>query len=132
MEPHSRDEPEEEILMDMIRTADVTEIFLNESGEGDESLGRRDRPAEEEVETGLYPSDDREDAKGSGDDDGEADSSGHEEFDGDGEAEVWCMHMYISTIPPLLCIYNLSSLCTLSEGLEVIILPKEKRSQFPN
>jgi len=107
MEPHGRDEPEEEILMDMIRTGettDVTEVFLNESGEGDESLGRRDRPAEEEVETGLYPSDHGEDANGSGDDDGEADSSGHEESDGDGEAEVRCMHMYISTIPPLLSI----------------------------
>ena len=95
MEPQGRDEPEEEILMDMIRTADVTEVFLNESGEGDESLGRRDRPAEEEVETGLYPSDHGEDANGSGDDDGEADNSGHEESDGDGEAEVRCMHMYI-------------------------------------
>ena len=89
MEPHGRDEPEEEILMDMIRTgetADIMKVFLNESGEGDESLGRRDRSAEEEVERGLYPSDDGEAADGSGDDDGEADSSG------DGEAEV---HAYV-------------------------------------
>ena len=92
--------------MDMILTGekpDITQVFLNESGEGDESVGRRE-PAEEEVETGLYPSDHGEDANGSGDDDGEADSSGHEESDGDGEAEVRCMHMYISTIPPLLSI----------------------------
>ena len=89
MEPQGRDEPEEEILMDMIRTGkttDVTEVFLNESGEGDESLGRIDRPAEEEVERGLCPYDDREATDGSGDDDGEADTSGHE------EAEV---HAYV-------------------------------------
>jgi hypothetical protein len=115
MEPHGRDGPVEEFMEDLIRgeneRIDITQVFLNESGEGDESVGRRE-PAEEEVERGLYPSDDGEDANGSGDDDGEADSSGHEESDGDGEAhgdgeaEVWCMHMYISTIPPLLCIYT--------------------------
>ena len=106
MEPHGRDEPQEEIMEDLIRgeTDDITKVFLNDSGEGDESLGRRDRSAEEEVERGLYPSDHGEDANGSGDDDGEADSSGHEESDGDGEAQVRCMHMYISTIPPLLSI----------------------------
>ena len=71
-------------------------VFLNESGGGDESLGRRDRTDEEEFERGLHPSDDGEAADGSGDDDGEADSSGHEEADGDGEAEVRCMHMYIN------------------------------------
>lgn len=107
MEPHGRDGPVEEFMEDLIRgeteRIDITQVFLNESGEGDESVGRRE-PAEEEVETGLYPSDHGEDANGSGDDDGEADSSGHEESDGDGEAEVWCMHMYISTIPPLLSI----------------------------
>ena len=75
---------------------DITQVFLNESGQGDESLGRRDRPAEEEVERGLYPFDDGEDANSSSDDGGEADSSGHEEADGDGEAEVRCMHMYIN------------------------------------
>ena len=108
MEPHGRDRPVEEFMEDLIRgETDITMVWLNESGEGDESLGRRE-PAEEEVETGLYPSGD--DANGSGD--GEADSSGHEESDGDGEAhgdgeaEVWCMHMYISTIPPLLSIYT--------------------------
>ena len=93
MEPHGRDEPQEEILMDMIRTgetADITKVFLNESGERDESLHRRDRSAKEEVERGLYPSDDGEAADGSGDDNGEADSSGHE------EAEVRSMHMYIN------------------------------------
>ena len=111
MEPHGRDGPVEEFMEDLIRgeneRIDITQVFLNESGEGDESVGRRE-PAEEEVETGLYPSpsDHGEDANGSGDDDGEADSSGHEESDGDGEAEVRCMHMYISTILPLLSIYT--------------------------
>ena len=93
MEPHGRDGPVEEFMEDLIRgeteRIDITEVFLNESGEGDESVGRRE-PAEEEVETGLYPSDHGEDANGSGDD--------------DGEAQVRCMHMYISTIPPLLSI----------------------------
>ena len=98
MEPHGRDEPQEEIMEDLIRgeTDDIMKVFLNESGEGDESLGRRDRSTEEEVERGLYPYDDGEAADGSGDDDGEADSSDHEEADGDGEAEVRCMHMYIN------------------------------------
>ena len=97
MEPHGRDEPQEEIMEDLIRgeTDDITKVFLNESGEGDEYLGRRDRSAEEEVERGLYPSDDGEAADGSGDDDGEADRSGRD-GDGDGEAEVRCMHMYIN------------------------------------
>ena len=68
----------------------ITKLFLTDSGEGDESLRRRDRSAEEEVERGLYPSDDGEAADGSGDDNGEADSSGRE------EAEVRSMHMYIN------------------------------------
>ena len=100
MEPHGRDGPQEEFMEDLIRgetdRIDITQVFLMESGGGDESLGRRDRPAEEEVETGLYHSDHREDANGSGDDDGEADNSSHEESDGEGEAEVRCMHMYIN------------------------------------
>ena len=92
MEPHGRDQPEEEIMEEMIRgeTDDITKLFLTDSGEGDESLRRRDRSAEEEVERGLYPSDHGEAADGSGDDNGEADSSGHE------EAEVRSMHMYIN------------------------------------
>ena len=51
MEPHGRDQPQEEIMEDMIRgeTDDITKLFLMESGEGDESLGGRDRSAEEEV-----------------------------------------------------------------------------------
>ena len=79
-------------MEDLIRaeTDDITKVFLNDSGQGDESLGRRDRSAEEEVERGLYPCDDGEAADGSGDDNGEADSSGHE------EAEVRSMHMYIN------------------------------------
>ena len=79
-------------MEDLIRgeTDDVTKLFLMESGEGDESLGRRGRSAKEEVERGSYPSDDGEAADGSGDDNGEADSSGNE------EAEVRSMHMYIN------------------------------------
>ena len=72
MEPHGRDEPQEEFMENLIcgetDRIDITQVFLMESGEGDESVGRRDRPAEEEVETGLYPSDHGEDANGSGDD----------------------------------------------------------------
>ena len=92
MEPHGRDQPHEEIMEGMIHgeTNDITKLFLMESGEGDESLGGRDISAEEEVERGLYPSDDGEAADGSGDDNGEADSSGHE------EVEVRSMHMYIN------------------------------------
>ena len=74
MEPHRRDEQEEEILGGMIRggTADVTHIYLNESGEGDESLIWRDEFTEEEVE---------------GEADGEADGSDDGEADGSGETE---------------------------------------------
>ena len=70
MEPHGRDKHDKEIMEGMIRgeTADVTKVYLNESGEGDESLGRRDEFAEEEVEGELY-----------GSDDGEADGSGETE-----------------------------------------------------
>ena len=41
MEPRGRDENQENILEDMIR-GDVTKQFLNDSGEGDESLNRGD------------------------------------------------------------------------------------------
>ena len=42
MEPHDRDENQENILKDMIRGDDVSKQFLNDSGEGDESLNRGD------------------------------------------------------------------------------------------
>ena len=41
MEPHDRNKNQENILQDMIR-GDVTKEFLNDSGEGDESLNRGD------------------------------------------------------------------------------------------
>ena len=41
MEPHGTDENQENTLEDMIR-GDVTKQFLNDSGEGDESLNRGD------------------------------------------------------------------------------------------
>ena len=40
MEPHDRDENEENILEDMIRGEDDASHFLNDSVEGDESLNR--------------------------------------------------------------------------------------------
>ena len=54
MEPHGRDQDKEDILEGMIRGDDVgddvTMEFLNASGEGDESLGRRDGSGEGEAE----------------------------------------------------------------------------------
>ena len=69
---HGRDENQENILEDMIRgedVGDVTSQFLNNSGEGDESLNRRDGSGEVEA-----------DGWGEGEvggfDEGEADGSG--------------------------------------------------------
>ena len=42
MEPQGRDENQENILENMIRGGDVSKQFLNDSGEGDESLNRGD------------------------------------------------------------------------------------------
>ena len=55
MEPHGRDENEENILEDMIRGENVASHFLNDSGEGDESLNRGDGvfDAWEEDELGV-------------------------------------------------------------------------------
>ena len=68
MEPHGRDEHEEELMEGMIRggTADVTHVYLNESGEGDDSLGRRDEFAEEEVEGEADGSGETENIRNSG------------------------------------------------------------------
>ena len=73
MEPH-RDEQQEDIIEDMIRegtcdaNVDVTHMFLNESGDGDESLGQRD--GEEEA-------------------DGEDDDGSDDEADGSGEVHTY-------------------------------------------
>ena len=48
MEPHGRDENEEDILEDMIRGEDDASHFLNDFGEGDESLN-----AWKEAELGI-------------------------------------------------------------------------------
>ena len=69
MEPHGRDENRENILEDMIR-GDVTKQFLNDSGEGDESLNRGD------------DSDGWDDIELDGSDEGEADKG---EAGGSGE-----------------------------------------------
>ena len=57
MEPHGRDENEENILEDMIRGEDDASHFLNDSdsGEGDDSLNRGDgvSNAWEEAELGV-------------------------------------------------------------------------------
>ena len=45
---HDRDEHQEDIIESMIRGEDVTSQFLNNSGEGDESLNRRDDSGEVE------------------------------------------------------------------------------------
>ena len=80
MEPHRRDEHEEEMMEGMIRggTADVTHLFLKESGDGDDSLGRRD---EEQVEGEA-------DGEDNGSDDGEADGSG-ENIRNSGEVHIY-------------------------------------------
>ena len=88
MEPHGRDQNQEGILEGMIRgndvghDVDVTAEFLNASGEGDESLGRRDGSGEGEAEG---------EADGSGD--GEADAS--DEGEADGSSKV---HIYINRL----------------------------------
>ena len=67
MDPHGRDEFNEDLIENIIRGGedDVTSLFLNNSGEGDEELNRRD---------------------GSGE--GEVDRSGEGEVDRSGEGEV--------------------------------------------
>ena len=73
MEPR-RDEQQEDIIEDMIRegtcdaNVDVTHMFLNESGDGDESLGQRD--GEEQA-------------------DGEDDDGSDDEADGSGEVHTY-------------------------------------------
>ena len=52
MDPHGRDEFNEDLLENIIRGGDddVTSLFLNNSGEGDEELNRRDGSGEGEVD----------------------------------------------------------------------------------
>ena len=83
MEPHGRDQNQKDILQGMIcrddvGDVDVTEQFLNASGEGDESLGRRDGSGEGEAE-----------GEDDGSDDGEADASDEGEADGSGEVHIY-------------------------------------------
>ena len=70
MEPHGRDENEENILEDMIRGEDDTSHFLNDSSEGDESLNRGDDVSNVWKEAELGVSDegeaDKAEAGGSG------------------------------------------------------------------
>jgi len=79
MEPHGTYENYEDIMQDMIRGeegigGDVTEQFLNESGEGDESLNRGDGSGEVEADAwgeGKLGGFDEREA-----DEGDADGSG--------------------------------------------------------
>lgn len=87
-----RDEHQENILEDIIRgpedVVDVTSEFLNNSGEGDESLNRRDGSGEVEP-----------DGRG----EGEADQG---EAEGSGEVHIHIlMTPKIVLIKPLLSIY---------------------------
>ena len=52
MDPQGRDEFNEDLLENIIRGGDddVTSFFLNNSGEGDEELNRRDSSGEGEVD----------------------------------------------------------------------------------
>ena len=69
---HHRDESEENILEDMIRgpEEDVTSHFLNNSGQGDESLNQRDGSGEAEAwgegETGGFDEGQEAEEGGSG------------------------------------------------------------------
>ena len=77
MEPQGRDQNQEDILEGIIRgddVGDVTAQFLNASGEGDESLGRRDGSGEGEAD---------------GSDDGEADASDEGEADGSRKVNIY-------------------------------------------
>ncbi len=71
MEPHGRDENQEDIIAGMIRgeeaVGDVTAEFLNNSGEGDESLNRGDGSGEVEAEAYEGEGDEGEADEGEGD-----------------------------------------------------------------
>ena len=63
MEPQGRDENEENILEDMIRGEDDASHFLNDSGEGDESLN-----AWKEAELGVSDEGEADKAEAGGSD----------------------------------------------------------------
>ena len=98
-----RDEDQENILQDIIRgpedIVDVTTEFLNNSGEGDESLNRRDGSGEVEP-----------DGRGEGEvsegeaDEGEAEGSGGTLNSGEVHIHI-LMKPKIVLIKPLLSIY---------------------------
>ena len=79
MEPHGRDEDQENILEGMIREGDddVTSLYLNNSGEGDQELDRRDGSGEGEADgSGEGEADCSDEGEADGSDEGEADGSG--------------------------------------------------------
>ena len=67
MEPLDRDDKQEDILQGMIRGEDVTKTFLNDSGEGDESLNRGVGSGEVEAEAYEGEGDEGEADGGEGD-----------------------------------------------------------------
>ena len=67
MEPLGRDDNKEDIMQGMIRGEDVTKTFLNDSGEGDESLNRGDGSGEVEAEAYEGEGDEGEADEGEGD-----------------------------------------------------------------
>ena len=98
MEPHGRDENQENILEDMIRDDDVSKQFLNDSGEGEEFLNRGDgSDAWGERELGGSDAWGKRELGGS--DEGEADKG---EAGGSGEtleivnSEEGCVCIYIN------------------------------------
>jgi hypothetical protein len=91
MEPHGRDENQEDIIAGMIRgeeaVGDVTTEFLNNSGEGDESLNRGDGSGEVEADgwgEGELGGSDEGEA-----DEGEADGSGGTNIANSGEVHIY-------------------------------------------
>ena len=75
MEPLGRDDNQEEVMHGMIRGDDVTKTWLNDFGEGDESLNRGDS-SDAWGERELGSSDAWGERELGGSDEGEADGSG--------------------------------------------------------
>ena len=74
---HDRDEHEEDIIESMIRGEDVTELFMNNSGGGDESLNRGVGSGEVEADGwGEVEADGWGEVEADGCDEGEAGGSG--------------------------------------------------------
>ena len=86
MEPLGRDDKLEDIIQGMIHGEDVTETFLNDSGEGDESLNRGDGSGEVEADGwggGELGGFDEREAN-----EGEADGSGGTNIANSGEVHI--------------------------------------------